>query len=88
MYTCKNFTNRELFRFSGVSAFPKISNIFNALNARSIIRLLLELLLHKNWVRRCVVTVFPAPDSPVMIIHCGLLDFFNALRAVAATQYI
>lgn len=84
--TCKNLRKRELFRFSGVSALPKISNNFIVIDACFMICSRFGLVLHINCMRCCVVTVFPESDSPVTITHCGLLCLFKALTASAPIQ--
>lgn len=84
--TCNSLTKRELFRFSGVSALPKISNSFIVLDARFMIYSRCGLVLHINCVRWYVVIVFPEPDSPVTIIHCGFLCSFKAVTASIPTQ--
>lgn len=85
-FTWRNLTKRELFLFSGVSAFPKISNKFIAVEACFIIFPWFGLFWHMNCVRCCVVCVFPEPDSPVIITHCGVFCSFKALIASAPTR--
>lgn len=72
--TCTNFTKRELLELFGVSELPNASNMV-------LISVAFCMFLHKNCINLLVATDLPDPDSPVITMHCGFLNFFNAFIA-------
>lgn len=65
---------RELLLFFGVAQFPKASNIVFTCAAVDD--------FERKFVKYFVDTVLPAPDKPVITIHCDLLFFFNEFSAL------
>lgn len=69
--TCNILIKRELFAFSVVFEFPKDSNIIFAL-----IMSWVWFDPQKNFSRNFEVSVLPEPESPDIMIDCGMLIFF------------
>lgn len=81
---CKNLMKRELLLLFGVTQLPNASNSVLTWSPKlysTCWKFVFD--CDRKFVKCFVDTVFPAPDMPVMTMHCDILFLFNPFNALA-----